>query len=104
MTEKHDTEKLRYYLIPTRALAEVVEVLGFGAKKYSDNGWLKVTTPRRRYFAAAMRHLWAWWRGEELDAESGFSHLAHAGASILFLIELGRYGDNVDTNVHGEKV
>jgi hypothetical protein len=32
------------------------------------------------------RHLAKWWEGEDNDPETGRSHLAHAGARILFLI------------------
>lgn len=39
-----------------------------------------------RPFAALMRHMWAWWRREEADPETGLSHLAHAGCCLLFLI------------------
>jgi hypothetical protein len=41
-----------------------------------------------RYYAAALRHLPAWRGGEELDPESGLTHLAHALANAAFLMEL----------------
>lgn len=39
-----------------------------------------------RLIGAALRHLFAFARGEDRDPESGLSHLAHAGCCILFLI------------------
>jgi hypothetical protein len=39
-----------------------------------------------RPFGACMRHLWAWWRKENLDPETGLPHLAHAACCILFLL------------------
>jgi hypothetical protein len=33
-----------------------------------------------------MRHMWAWWRGEEKDPETGMSHLWHAACCVMFLI------------------
>lgn len=39
-----------------------------------------------RPFAALMRHMWAWWRGNNLDDESGLPHLWHAACCIAFLI------------------
>lgn len=30
--------------------------------------------------------MWAWWIGEKLDSETKISHLAHAGADIMFLL------------------
>jgi hypothetical protein len=38
-----------------------------------------------RCFAACMRHLWAFWRGEECDPESGHHHLLHAGCCVMYL-------------------
>ena len=39
-----------------------------------------------RVFAALMRHMWAWWRGEVNDPETGMSHLWHAATNIAFLL------------------
>lgn len=39
-----------------------------------------------RPFSALMRHMWSWWRGENVDPETGYSHLAHAGCCVLFLM------------------
>lgn len=103
---KYDAGKLRYDLLPARALESVVRVLGAGAAKYGDNNWVRVAGGRKRYFAAAMRHTWAWWRGEELDPETGEDHLAHAMCCLMFLMELGRYGgdEHLDPNSARPKV
>lgn len=84
--KKNDTGKRRYSLLPSEALATVVDVLGYGAKKYGDYNWRGVT-PHERYYDAAVRHLEAWREGEWLD-ESGLPHLAHAACSILLLLAL----------------
>src|ERR1700688_3890743 len=39
---KDDNGKLMYHLLPWRAIRGLVEVLSFGAKKYSPNGWKTV--------------------------------------------------------------
>mgnify|MGYP000957934659 CR=1 FL=1 len=39
-----------------------------------------------RPFAALMRHMWAWWRGEAADPETGMSHLHHACCCLMFLV------------------
>lgn len=75
----------RFDLIPWDSVAAIARVYSFGSKKYSPHNW------RRGYawslsFAALMRHLTAWWEGEDLDRESGMSHLAHAGFHILSLL------------------
>ena len=38
-------------------------------------------------YSALLRHLFAWWGGEDRDPESGFSHLDHSAAMLAFLIE-----------------
>ena len=86
--QKDDSEKPRYDLIPTVALASVVAVMTFGARKYKPEGWRGVTGWRARYFAAACRHIFAWWGGQYRDEESGLPHLAHAVCCLMFCIEL----------------
>lgn len=85
---KHDGEKDRWDLLPLRAVRGVVKVLTFGARKYAPDNWRKVPDARPRYYAASMRHLAAWWEGEERDPESGLPHLAHAACCLLFLLAL----------------
>lgn len=81
---KYDQGKSRYELLPSDALEGIARVFTYGAEKYGVRNWEKGLS-WSRLFGATMRHLWAWWRGEETDMESGFSHLDHAAASILML-------------------
>ena len=83
---KFDGGKPQYGLLPPNALKAIVEILTFGAEKYEPNNWKRVPDAQRRYFDAAMRHLWAWKDGEQNDPESGKNHLAHAGACIFFML------------------
>ena len=87
MTEaqKNDQEKPRLELIPPEFIFAVGEIFSFGAKKYGDNNWA-LGMKWSRVFGALMRHLWAWWRGDLHDAETGKSHLWHAAANLAFLI------------------
>jgi hypothetical protein len=84
---KYDHGKPMYDLIPPDALEEFVNVLTFGAKKYAPDNWRLVPEGRRRYFAAAQRHLWQFKRGETTDPESGLHHLAHAVTCLMFILE-----------------
>lgn len=87
--DKYDQGKIRYDLLPFKALEEIALVLTFGANKYKPDGWREVEGWRWRYFAAAMRHLLAWFaKGEKRDPESGLHHLAHAACCIMFMLEL----------------
>lgn len=85
---KFDGGKLQYGLLPPSALKDVVKVLTFGAEKYEPDNWKRVPDANRRYFDAAMRHLWAYKEGEVYDSETNVSHLAHAVCCILFMNEL----------------
>jgi len=84
--EKRDKGKFRYSLLPWKQIASVVDVLEFGAKKYSPDNWQKVPELKTRYFDAAMRHVLAWRSGEKSDSESRLPHLAHAVCCLLFLM------------------
>ena len=86
---KDDSSKPRYDLLPAEALHAVVLVLTYGAEKYGDENWRLVPNSRSRYFAAALRHLWSWWRSEALDPDTKLPHLAHAACCVLFLLEKG---------------
>lgn len=85
----------RFELVPGNALGDIAEVYAFGSSKYEDNNW------RRGYawslsYGAMMRHLTAFWEGEDLDPESGLPHLAHAGFHILALLTFMREQSDLD--------
>ncbi len=81
---KHDSGKLDWTLIPWKQLEPVVEVLEFGATKYSRDNWQKVE--RDRYEKAILRHIVSYVSGEKEDPESQKSHLAHVICNALFLM------------------
>ena len=83
---KYDEGKERFDLIPAEPLLGLARVFTFGVKKYDARNWEKGLS-WGRVFAAAMRHLWKWWRGEKTDDESGLSHLVHAAWCCFVLIE-----------------
>jgi hypothetical protein len=82
---KHDTQKDPWHLAPWDAIAAIVKVLMFGANRYGPRNWEQGFDWSRLY-SATLRHLTAWWQGESNDADTGYSHLWHAGCCILFLI------------------
>ena len=83
---KADVGKLGTHLLPTRPLEAVARVLDFGAKKYAPDNW-RAGIAYSRVYGAVLRHVWAWWRGETLDPESGQHHLACACTELMFLLE-----------------
>ena len=98
--EKFDTDKLRYDLLPPELLEETARVLTFGAEKYSARNW-ELGMAWSRPFGAMMRHMWAWWGGEDKDPETGYSHLAHAACCIAFLVAYERRGTGTDNRPKG---
>jgi len=92
--------KTRFDLVPFGAIAEIADVLAYGAAKYEANNWAR-GTEWGRYFAALCRHVFAWWRGEDRDPETGFSHLAHAGCCLVFLMEYQRNAWGTDDRFRG---
>lgn len=93
--KKGDSDKNRLELLPPHSLMAIAEIFTFGAKKYDDFNYMKCTK-WSRYYGALQRHLNAWYSGEELDAETGKSHLYHAGCCIMILIELQDFGKGED--------
>lgn len=83
---KFDSNKPRHSLLPKGAVNSVIEVLEFGAKKYSADNWQEVDNAKERYYNAAMRHIDSWWNGEKCDPETGIHHLAHAATNLFFLM------------------
>lgn len=71
-----------------RALMEVAKVGTFGARKYSESGWLQVQDGQRRYADAGGRHWLLERMGELHDAESGLLHRAHRAWNALAELEL----------------
>ena len=82
---KDDQEKNRLDLIEPEFIEGVGKVLTFGADKYEPNNWQKVEDAKDRYYAATLRHLIAWRKGEKTDPESGLNHLDHVACNIMFL-------------------
>lgn len=94
---KHDENKPEQHLLPSLALEEIGIVMSLGAKKYEEYNWAAGNGINwSRYFNATLRHLWSFWRGNNLDEETKRSHLAHAGACILILIEMTLLKKGID--------
>lgn len=81
---RYDTNKLPYHLLPKEWEDGLTELLSIGAKKYERDNWKKGMAWSRCY-SALRRHLSAWWGGEDLDNESGRSHLLHVAWNALVL-------------------
>lgn len=70
--------------------------MGLGEDKYGAFNWQDKPVDATTYYSAAMRHLMSWYAGEDIDQESGASHLAHARACEGILIDAQRSGTLID--------
>jgi hypothetical protein len=82
---KFDHGKARLDLVPPEIVTAIAEILAVGARKYAARNWEQGMEWSRPY-AAALRHLLAWWGGEDLDPDTGKSHLWHASCNLAFLV------------------
>jgi hypothetical protein len=92
---KFDTGKPPMSLAPRCAHEEEAKALAFGADKYGPHNW-RQGFAWSRLLDAAMRHLVAFIDGEDLDHETGISHIAHLRCNTGFLLEHIKYGLGTD--------
>lgn len=78
--------KLRWDLLPLAEIEDIVRVYTEGAKKYADNSWQDIPDGFNRYFAATMRHLVAYAKGERFDSDTGCMHLAQVAWNAIALL------------------
>lgn len=74
-------------LLPPYALEQCSWVHKLGSEKYGPYNWRATGVCASTYVAAIMRHLNAWRDGEDLDPESGISHIAHVACSCNILLD-----------------
>ena len=79
-------------LIPPHAMEQTAWVHKLGADKYGAWNWRETGVCASTYVNAILRHLNAWRDGEDLDPESGISHLAHVACSANILMDAGYCG------------
>lgn len=91
--------KARFDLVPPEATEAVARVFQHGAEKYGDRNWQR-GMPWSVAYASCMRHLNAWYRGEDLDVESNLSHLSHAATNLMMLLWYERNYLNGDDRPH----
>lgn len=89
--QKSKTGSLRYNKgkpevsqLDPRFIQELADLMTASAEKYGKYNWAlgqEYHTP----FDSCMRHMLKFIKGEDLDDESGKSHLLHAAANIMIL-------------------
>lgn len=95
---KNDSDKLRLDLIPVSAMMSLGRALTFGAQKYSDRNW-EMGFKFSRVVGALLRHLYAWYGGEDIDPESGLNHTELILCNAVFLNEIRSTHPELDDRV-----
>lgn len=99
---KNDGNKPDLSLLPRIFLIEVARAFMVGEKKYTRYNYCK-GHKASQLIAAALRHLTAWFEGEENDPEDGQHHLGAAGACIGILLRQMQLGTLIDDRFKGNK-
>ena len=91
-------KKPQLQLIPAPPMNAIARVLELGAAKYGAFNWRERNgVEAMTYVGAIRRHLNQWVEGEDLDEESGQSHIAHINANC-YILEDARMKDKLTDN------
>lgn len=82
--------------LPAVAVLHGAHAMMDGARKYGAYNWRKNKVVAHIYVDAAMRHLQAWFEGEQSAPDSGVHHLGHALACCAILLDAEAVGNLVD--------
>ena len=83
--------------VPAPVLMELGIAMQEGAAKYGRHNYRQANILASVYYDALMRHLMAWWEGEDIDPPSGLSHITKAIATLVVLRDammLDRFNDD----------
>jgi hypothetical protein len=89
-------KKVQLNLVPASSIIYQALAMEDGAAKYGPFNWRSNKVIASIYVAACMRHLQAWFDGEEEASDSHKPHLAHAIACLGILIDAKETGNLKD--------
>jgi hypothetical protein len=92
----HGALKAPMNTVPNTALIELYAVMGAGAHKYGAFNFRDSSIDAMTYIGAIRRHFMLWEDGEDRDAETGRSHLAHIMACCALALDAQHTGKFVD--------
>ena len=71
--------------VPGNVLADIGLGMMDGATKYGRHNYRHTGVRASVYYDAVMRHMIAWWEGENIDKDSGIHHVVKAMTSLVVL-------------------
>jgi hypothetical protein len=79
------TRKVPFGTVPAPFIGELALAMLEGARKYGRHNYRVIGVRASVYYEAALRHIMAWWEGEDIDPDSGLSHVIKAAACLAIL-------------------
>lgn len=71
--------------VPSAVVMEIGLAMLEGALKYGRHNYRAIGVRASVYYDAFMRHVMAWWEGEDTDPDSGLNHLTKALACLTVI-------------------
>lgn len=90
------TGKVPFSTVPSEVTAEVGLAMLEGARKYGRHNYRVAGVRASVYYDAALRHLTAWWEGQDIDPDSDLSHIVKCLACLYVLRDSQTIGNWVD--------
>lgn len=87
-TNPKDAVGIRKVPMSTISAPVLMEVgLGMmeGARKYGRHNYRVAGARASVYYDASLRHLFAWWEGQDIDPDSGLSHISKCIATLVVM-------------------
>jgi hypothetical protein len=89
-------KRVPFSVIPAEVLGQLGIAMMEGALKYGRHNYRAVGLRGSVYYDAIMRHLTAWWEGEDIDPESGEHHLIKLMAGAVCIMDSINRGNWTD--------
>lgn len=109
---RYNEGKLKWSLVHFKSLEPLVRVLMYGAEKYTvvkegvtisgAHNWKKGLN-RKEILESMQRHLASLIDGEEVDSESGISHIGHIGCNAMFYTYMKENNLGGEDNIKNEQ-
>lgn len=96
--------KVNLSCVPAGVMMETAVALMEGAAKYGRHNYRGVGVRASVYYDAAAGHLMDWWEGDDIDQESGLSHVTKAIASLVVLRDAMLQGKLTDDRPPRSKI
>ena len=99
---KHDQDKPMITLVRPEFIEGVAAAMTFGSNKYGRYNY-REGIEYSRLLDAMMRHALKWARGEEIDEDSGLSHLLLVASNANMLFDLRKHNIGTDDRIRVSK-